>query len=170
MAFFDRPLDPGYLRSQIVGGDAEVTTPFGRRRLLYADYTASGRALAFVEEAIGRLMPVYANTHTEDDTTGRTMTALLHEAEGRIKQRVNAGPGGRVIGIGTGATGAIQKMQQIIGVAMAPATGVRLDGLLDRYFGAREGESFRAFCRVHRPVVFVGPYENHSISSTSSTC
>jgi selenocysteine lyase/cysteine desulfurase len=156
------PLTPEYLRSQIIGADACIDTPFGRRSLLYADYTASGRALAFVESHLAQLLALYANTHTEDDTTGRTMTGLLHQAETRIKQHVNAGNGGRVIGIGSGATGAIQKMQQIIGVALVPATRAHLDTLIARHFGARGARSFRDFCRAHQPVVFVGPYEHHS--------
>ncbi|MCZ7597401.1 MAG: aminotransferase class V-fold PLP-dependent enzyme [Gammaproteobacteria bacterium] len=162
MPFADRTLSPEYLRAQTIGADLEYTTPFGRRRLLYADYTASGRALGFVEDRMTRLLALYANTHTGDDTTGRTMTALLHEAERRIKAHVNAGPGGRVIGIGTGATGAIQRMQQIVGVALSPATRARLDELLGRCAGSRVREAFRDFCRSQQPVVFVGPYEHHS--------
>ncbi len=162
MSVFPSRVTPQYLRSQIIGGDAGIDTPFGRRRLLYADYTASGRALAFVEEAVARLLPIYANTHTEDDVTGRTMTTLLHEAEARIKQRVNAGPGGRVVGTGTGATGAIARMQQIIGVALPPASRKTLHALLGRHAGARGLREFRDFCRCHQPVVFVGPYEHHS--------
>ncbi len=162
MPFADRPLSPEYLRAQTIGADFEYTTPFGRRRLLYADYTASGRALGFVEERMTRLLALYANTHTGDDTTGRSMTALLHEAERRIKSHVSAGPGGRVIGIGTGATGAIQRMQQIVGVALSPATRARLDELLGRCAGPRLADEFRNFCRSRQPVVFVGPYEHHS--------
>ncbi len=155
-------MTPESLRRELVGADETVVTPFGRRRLLYADYTASGRALDFVERGMHSLLALYANTHTEDDTTGRGMTRLLHEAESRIKQRLNAGPGGRVIGIGTGATGAIQKMQQIVGVALPPATRCNLDALLDHRFGIDAAREFREYCREHQPVVFVGPYEHHS--------
>ncbi|KAA3627177.1 MAG: aminotransferase class V-fold PLP-dependent enzyme, partial [Proteobacteria bacterium] len=155
-------ITPEYLRSQIIGGDAEYETPFGPRRMLYADYTASGRALRFVEEHVGRLLAAYANTHTEDDFTGRTMTQLLHDAESRIKRHVNAGENGRVIATGTGATGAIQKMQQIIGVSLPPATRCVVEALADRYFGPQTARSFRDFCRSRQPVVFVGPYEHHS--------
>lgn len=162
MSPFPVELTPRFLRSNIIGGDAAIDTPFGRRRLLYADYTASGRALSFVEADLARLMSIYANTHTEDDVTGRSMTTLLHEAEARIKTRVNAGPGGRVVGTGTGATGAIARMQQIIGVALAPAARRNLDALLGRHLGARGLREFRDFCRCHQPVVFVGPYEHHS--------
>ncbi len=124
-------LDPAYLRQQIVGVDSTFETPFGERLMVYCDYTASGRCLRFVESYLQSLQRVYANTHTEDDITGRSMSQLLHEAEEAIKQSVNAGPSGRIICCGTGATGAIDKLQQIIGVALAPATRQKIDELLD---------------------------------------
>jgi selenocysteine lyase/cysteine desulfurase len=144
-------LDPGYLRQQIVGVDSTFETPFGERLMVYCDYTASGRCLRFVESYLQSLQRVYANTHTEDDITGRSMSQLLHEAEQAIKDSVNAGPQGRIIACGTGATGAIDKLQQIIGVTLAPATRRNLGDLLD-------GE---AIART-QPVVFIGPYEHHS--------
>ena len=111
-----------FLRSEIVGIDSSFDTPFGRRLMVYCDYTASGRCLGFVERYLQSLQRVYANTHTEDDLTGRSMSRLLHEAEHAIKQAVNAGPDGRIVACGTGATGAIDKLQQILGVALPPAT------------------------------------------------
>jgi selenocysteine lyase/cysteine desulfurase len=91
-----------FLRDQIIGADATLTTPFGQRLMVYGDYTASGRCLLFVENYLQILQRTYANTHTEDDTTGRNMTQLLHEAEAAIKSAVNAGPDGRIIAVGTG--------------------------------------------------------------------
>ena len=88
-------LDLRDLRRQIVGVDALFQTPFGERLMLYADYTASGRSLRFVEDYLRRLLRLYANSHTEDDISGRVTTELLHQAEERIKQAVNAGPDGR---------------------------------------------------------------------------
>jgi hypothetical protein len=81
----ERRLDLGYLRSQIIGVDAKIRTPFGERLMLYADYTASGRSLHFVEDYLVHLQQLYANSHTEDDTSGRVTTELLHQAEDRIK-------------------------------------------------------------------------------------
>ncbi len=155
-------ITPEFLRSQIIGGDAAITTPFGERILLYADYTASGRGLEFVEAYITRLLAIYANTHTEDDSTGRTMTQLLHQAEQSIKTLVNAGEHGRVIACGSGATGAILKMQQIVGVALPPVTRVNIEHLLQHYLGAAPAKDFWDYCDTHQPVVFVGPYEHHS--------
>ena len=117
-----KSLDATYLRQQIVGVDSTFETPFGERLMSYCDYTASGRCLKFVESYLQSLQRIYANTHTEDDITGRSMSQLLHEAEESIKNSVNAGPNGRIIAAGTGATGAIDKLQQLIGVALPPAT------------------------------------------------
>jgi len=151
-----------FLRSQIVGIDAAFDTPFGRRLMVYCDYTASGRCLAFVERYLQSLQRIYANTHTEDDLTGRSMSRLLHAAERTIKEAVNAGPQGRIVAVGTGATGAIDKLQQIVGVALAPATRKAVGELMRDFFGEEQFEAFKAHQRARQPVVFVGPYEHHS--------
>ena len=140
-----------YLRDQIVGIDSDFETPFGRRLMVYCDYTASGRCLQFVENYLQNIQRIYANTHTEDDLTGRSMTRLLHQAEAAIKRAVNAGPNGHIVACGTGATGAIDKLQQIIGVTLAPATRKNLGDMLDD-----------DVLRKTQPVVFIGPYEHHS--------
>ena len=144
-------LTPDFLRQQIVGVDSTFETPFGERLMVYCDYTASGRCIRFVESYLQSLQRVYANTHTEDDITGRSMSQLLHEAEEAIKQSVNAGEQGRIIACGTGATGAIDKLQQILGVTLAPATRRNLGEMLDDDDIAQT-----------QPVVFIGPYEHHS--------
>ncbi|HTP60075.1 MAG TPA: aminotransferase class V-fold PLP-dependent enzyme, partial [Spirochaetia bacterium] len=57
-------------RNSIIGKEKRISTPFGLRRLTYADHTASGRAVTLIEEYMERLMETYGNTHTEDDATG----------------------------------------------------------------------------------------------------
>jgi selenocysteine lyase/cysteine desulfurase len=151
-----------YLRRQVVGADAPITTPFGDRLMVYADYTASGRCLGFVERYLQHLQRIYANTHTEDDISGRSMTHLLEAAESAIKRSVNAGPGGRIIPVGSGATGAIDKFQQIVGVMIPPATRLNLCRLMDAALGQSTREEFERYVAEHQPVVFVGPYEHHS--------
>ncbi len=155
-------IDPLFLRSQLIGADARIETPFGERLMVYGDYTASGRCLVFVERYLRRLQHIYANTHTEDDLSGRAMTRLLHQAEERIKQSVNAGSNGRIIAVGTGATGAIDKLQQIIGLALPPATRRRLDTLMAEGLGTARRDEFLRHLAERQPVVFVGPYEHHS--------
>jgi selenocysteine lyase/cysteine desulfurase len=151
-----------FLRSEVVGADAPIETPFGERLMVYADYTASGRCLGFVEKYIQNQQRIYANTHTEDDISGRSMTHLLEQAEQAIKNSVNAGPDGRIISVGTGATGAIDKLQQIIGVALPPATRQNLTRILRDALGHAADEQFAEALRARQPVVFVGPYEHHS--------
>jgi len=155
-------LTPGFLRQQIVGVDSTFKTPFGERLMVYCDYTASGRCLKFVESYLQSLQRVYANTHTEDDITGRSMSQLLHEAEEAIKKSVNAGPSGRIVACGTGATGAIDKLQQIVGVALAPATRKNIEEVLDTAAGDIDAGRFREAMEDQQPVVFIGPYEHHS--------
>jgi selenocysteine lyase/cysteine desulfurase len=151
-----------FLRRQIVGIDSAFDTPFGRRLMVYCDYTASGRCLVFVERYLQTLQRVYANTHTEDDLTGRSMSRLLREAEDAIKRSVNAGPHGCIVACGTGATGAIDKLQQILGVFLPPATRKAVGEELRGFLGAEQYEDFRRHRQSHQPVVFVGPYEHHS--------
>ena len=155
-------LTPADLRAQTLGADAVVRTPFGERPLVYADYTASGRQLAFVERHLQRLGALYANAHTEDSLTGRTATQLLHGAEAAIKRALNAGPDGRVVCVGTGSTGAIHKLQEILGIAVPPATLHRLGEDLRDALGDEAAGRLASDLRQRGPVVFVGPYEHHS--------
>jgi selenocysteine lyase/cysteine desulfurase len=147
-------LDFPSLRAQTVGVDTPVRTPFGERLLVYADFTASGRCLSFVEDYLREVAALYANSHTEDSLTGHATTHLLHEAERCIKRALNAGEAGKVIACGTGSTAAIHKLQEILGVAVPPATRHFLKVTL--------GDAAFAAVRAQQPVVFVGPYEHHS--------
>ncbi len=158
----DSPLQFDFLRRELIGADAPIQTPFGERLMVYADYTASGRCLCFVENYLRQLQRIYANSHTEDDISGRSMTQLLREAEENIKRSVNAGDSGRIIAVGSGATGAIDKLQQLIGVALPPATRLLLGSLLSDAMGADQADQFKHYLQDHQPVVFVGPYEHHS--------
>ncbi|MCH7830050.1 MAG: aminotransferase class V-fold PLP-dependent enzyme [Proteobacteria bacterium] len=158
----NKPLDPTYLRQQIVGVDSTFETPFGERLMSYCDYTASGRCLKFVEAYLQSLQRVYANTHTEDDITGRSMSQLLHEAEESIKRSVNAGPSGRIIACGTGATGAIDKLQQLLGVALPPVTRKNICDMLSASDSKVCCKDIEDVFAKSQPVVFIGPYEHHS--------
>lgn len=157
-----------WLRDDIIGQNAVVRTPFGDKPLIYADYTASGRSLRSVENFILSLLPYYANTHTEDDYTGKLMSDLLHQAESKIKQHVNAGAAGKVIPVGTGATGAIQRLLTLLGVYFPPTTQRTLDALVAEFSRSLpEAQAsvlprLESYISEHRPIVFVGPYEHHS--------
>jgi selenocysteine lyase/cysteine desulfurase len=140
----------GAIRDGIVGDDVVVPGPYGERRVTYADYTASGRALGFVEDFLReQVLPRYANTHTESSTTGRQTTRLREDARAIIKQSLHAGDDVAVIFCGSGSTGAVDRF---IGML-----GLRVPSSLDDTYG------FTASIPAdERPVVFVGPFEHHS--------
>ncbi len=155
------------VRDALIGRYFTFQTPYGMRLLTYADYTASGRSLKFIEKYLIKIQREYANTHTEDDVTGRHMTNLLHQAEKLIKKAFNAESNCRIIAIGTGATGAITKFQEIIGIRLPPATKKLLQQLMDK--SSEEKVLDPALRKIYdkeinrlKPVVFIGPYEHHS--------
>jgi len=157
-----------WLRKDIIGRNMLFETCYGKTPLVYADYTASGRAVYFIENYLTDLYKYYANTHTEDDFTGKTMSFLLNNAEKEIKRMVNAGSSGKIIFNGTGATGGISKLQQIIGVYWPPATKKRINDYLQEPL--IEADEQKKLCHTDflnkinekLPIVFVGPYEHHS--------
>ena len=156
-----------WLRSDIIGRNILFKTPFGEKPLIYADYTASGRCLYSIENYMLHLMQYYANTHTEDDFTGKTMTEILHKSEIIIKKIVNAGETGKVIFTESGTTGGITRLQQILGVYWPPATKKRintfLESCLERYpTKTKCNQELRNYIENKKPIVFVGPYEHHS--------
>ena len=151
-----------WLRDRIIGRNVMIPTPYGSRPLVYTDYTASGRAVDFIENYLQYLLKFYANSHTKDDFTGKTMTERLHQAETRIKELVNAGKKGRIIFCGTGATGGITRLQQILGVYWSPSTKNRLMNFINKFENSREGHKLQNYINQHQPVVFVSSYEHHS--------
>ena len=72
-------------RERIIGIQSEIETPFGERKpVVYADWAASGRCYAPIEDRIKKeVMPFVANTHTKSSGTGRIMTQLYEEAKKR---------------------------------------------------------------------------------------
>jgi selenocysteine lyase/cysteine desulfurase len=149
------------VRGSIIGQDAMLETPFGQRRVTYADYTASGRAVSFIEDQVRGLLELYGNTHTEDDATGSITSARLRQAEATIKRLVNAGPECKLVTVGAGTTAAVHQLQMILGIYLPPAGRDRFERLAREHLGAGY-DSFAARLREARPVVFVGPYEHHS--------
>src|SRR4030067_1783486 len=103
-----------YGRRQILGNDLLFQTPYGLRNMFYADYTASGRGLSFIEEKLLRIQKSYANTHTEDDFSGKYLTGLFQQAGMRIKRMVDAGESGKIFPVGSGSTGALKELQEIL--------------------------------------------------------
>jgi selenocysteine lyase/cysteine desulfurase len=138
------------IRESVIGDDRLMQGPFGPKPVTYADYTASGRALSFIEDFIrDEVLPRYANTHSESSGTGLQTTRLREDARSIIRNAVNGDDDTKVIFVGSGSTGAIDKLVGIL--------GLRLPRELDIRYGLT-----RQIPADERPVVFIGPFEHHS--------
>ena len=133
-------------RNNIVGIGQEFDSPFGRKKIVYTDWTASGRLYRPIEEKLlNDFGPFVANTHTETTVSGTAMTTAYHEARHIIKHHVNAGDEDVLITDGSGMTGVINKFQRILGLKVP--------------------ENLRRFTNIpveKKPVVFVTHMEHHS--------
>lgn len=106
-------------RNNIIGIKAEFASPNGVQKLIYADWTASGRAYAPIEKHIQeQIMPLLANTHTETTFTGTAMTRAYEQAKLVIKNHVHASEHDVLIFAGSGMTGAVNKLQRILGLRL----------------------------------------------------
>lgn len=133
-------------RNGIIGDQTTYQTPYGQKRIIYADWIASGRLYSPIEDKITNVFgPFVANTHTETSETGARMTRCYHQAVKKIKTHVNAGPNDVYIQAGFGMTAVINKFQRILGLkgcgAIAHKTCIK---------------------EMEKPVVFITHMEHHS--------
>jgi selenocysteine lyase/cysteine desulfurase len=133
-------------RKDIIGVDQTFISPYGEKKIIYTDWTASGRLYRPIEEKIlNECGPFVANTHTETTVTGTAMTLAYHEARHIIKYHVNANSDDILITDGTGMTGVVNKFQRILGL--------------------RIPENLKEFTSIPtelKPVVFISHMEHHS--------
>ncbi|NCT09492.1 MAG: aminotransferase class V-fold PLP-dependent enzyme [Flavobacteriia bacterium] len=133
-------------RKHIIGINQTFKSPYGLQKVIYADWTASGRLYRPIEEKISNeLGPFVANTHTETTTTGAAMTLAYHEARKIIKHHVNANNNDVLITAGSGMTGVVNKFQRILGLKIT--------------------ESLKNFTTIPhdlKPVIFISHMEHHS--------
>ena len=133
-------------RKNIIGIDQEFTSPYGKKQIIYTDWTASGRLYRPIEEKIiNQFGPFVANTHTETTVSGTAMTKAYHHARNIIKRHVNANQDDILITDGTGMTGVVNKFQRILGLKVP-------ENLKD----------FTTIPADKKPVVFISHMEHHS--------
>src|SRR4051812_580047 len=139
-------------RKNIIGNQQIFESPFGKKEIIYADWTASGRAYQPIEACIQKeIMPFVANTHTETTITGTLMSKAYEKAKLIIKQHVNANNDDVLIFCGSGMTSAVNKLQRILGMRIPE----RIVDYLKKNSHLQPDEELR-------PVVFVTHMEHHS--------
>jgi len=137
-------------REKIIGYNKTITTPFGEKRIVYADWIASGRLYKTIEEKISNdFGPLVGNTHSESSATGTSMTYAYHEAHDVLKKHCNAGIDDVIITASSGMTGLICKFQRLLGLKIP-------EQLID----------YLQLPEELRPVVFVTHMEHHSNQTT----
>lgn len=133
-------------RKNIIGINQEFVSPYGKQKIIYTDWTASGRLYRPIEEKMmNEFGPFVANTHTETTVSGTAMTMAYHKARNIIKQHVNASEDDVLITDGTGMTGVVNKFQRILGLKIP--------------------ENLKDFINIpaeKKPVVFISHMEHHS--------
>jgi selenocysteine lyase/cysteine desulfurase len=137
-------------RENIIGIDQEFVSPYGKQKIIYTDWTASGRLYRPIEEKLmNEFGPFVANTHTETTVSGTAMTKAYHQARHIIKNHVNANSDDVLIIDGTGMTGVVNKFQRILGLKVP--------------------ENLKDFITIpadKKPIVFVSHMEHHSNQTT----
>lgn len=115
------------------------------KNIFYFDYTASGQGYKPIEKQMLEILKTYANTHSEVASSAIKTSQCYAKARSDLKKALAVDERFYLFPCGTGATGAIKKFQELMGLYIPPRT-------LQRYGHKPE----------NLPVVFIGPYEHHS--------
>jgi selenocysteine lyase/cysteine desulfurase len=133
-------------RRNITGIGQTFEGPYGKKKIVYADWIASGRLYDPVEQIMReRFGPFVGNTHSESSVTGTSMTKAYREARNIIKKHVNASDRDVLLFAGYGMTAAVNKFQRLL--------GLRLPEQLQKHIKIPKDE---------KPVVFLTHMEHHS--------
>jgi selenocysteine lyase/cysteine desulfurase len=139
-------------RENTIGQREIFESSFGEKEIIYADWTASGRAYRPIEECIQKdVMPFLANTHTETTITGTLMSKAYEKAKLIVKQHVNANSNDALVFCGSGMTSAVNKLQRILGMRIP-----------ERMVDYLNKDSDLQLAEMLKPVVFVTHMEHHS--------
>lgn len=137
-------------RKNVIGYNQTFTGPYGTKKIIYADWTASGRMYRPIEDRLSNdIAPFVGNTHTETTVTGCSMTKAYHEAKHIIKKHVNATHTDVLISTGSGMTGVVNKLQRILGLKVHERHAALLN-----------------LPASQRPIIFVTHMEHHSNQTT----
>ncbi len=139
-----------HVRSRVVGANLQIETVFGVKPLRYFDFIASGRFHRDVEDELAEnVLPYMANTHTETTFTGKLMTELYEQAFKRIAGYINASKEDALIPVGSGSTGAINRLISVL--------GLRIPDQLEEVRHCKT-----CIPESQRPVIFRSMMEHHS--------
>ncbi len=119
----------------------------GLYKKYYFDYTASGLAYDLIEDRIQEVLQTYANTHSKEATMAATTSEYYLQARKNLYDSLELSEDFVIIPGGCGATAAIKRFQELVGLYIPPATIKRYKIDIDK---------------KDMPLVVVGPYEHHS--------
>ena len=129
----------------------------GVHKKTYFDFTASGLAYEPIETRVREVLETYANTHSKEASMAARTDRYYRQAREHLKELLGLDSSFALMPCGCGATGAVKRLQEILGLYIPPATRARYRSLPPTY---------------EMPLVIVGPYEHHSneISYREALC
>ncbi len=139
---------------KVIGNDLVIEDSFGTKKLIYADWIASGRMYEPIERLLTDYFgPLVGNTHSESSLTGEVMTTAYKMAHDLIKRHVHANADDVMLPVGSGMTGAVSKLQRILGLHIP-----------------EKAKPFYKLPASERPVVFLTHMEHHSNQTSWLEC